>query len=88
MPISDSRIAVVTGLEETTARCRDLGAPAKADRLDIADHEAVLALADAVVTEHGAVRLVIDNAGVALAAQPPSSAYRPSTGSSTSTCGG
>jgi NAD(P)-dependent dehydrogenase (short-subunit alcohol dehydrogenase family) len=59
----------VTGLEETAARCRDLGAPAKTHLVDVADHAAVGAFADAVVAEHGAVRMVINNAGIALAAQ-------------------
>jgi NAD(P)-dependent dehydrogenase (short-subunit alcohol dehydrogenase family) len=59
----------VTGLEETAARCRDLGAPAKTHLVDVADHAAVGAFAEAVVAEHGAVRMVINNAGIALAAQ-------------------
>jgi NAD(P)-dependent dehydrogenase (short-subunit alcohol dehydrogenase family) len=59
----------VTGLEETAARCRDLGAPAKTHLVDVADHAAVGAFAEAVVAEHGAVRMVVNNAGIALAAQ-------------------
>jgi short-subunit dehydrogenase len=59
----------VTGLDETAARCRELGAAAKTHGVDVADHVAVTALADAVVGEHGAVRMLINNAGIALAAQ-------------------
>jgi short-subunit dehydrogenase len=58
-----------TGLEETAARCRDLGASAKTHLVDVSDHDAVSTFADAVSAEHGAVRMVINNAGIALAAQ-------------------
>jgi NAD(P)-dependent dehydrogenase (short-subunit alcohol dehydrogenase family) len=52
------------GLGETAARARDLGAYVRSDRLDVADRDAVLRYADAVVSEFGAVHLVINNAGV------------------------
>jgi hypothetical protein len=57
------------GLEETATRCRELGAGAKAHVVDVADHAEVAALADTVVDEHGAVRMLINNAGIALVAQ-------------------
>jgi NAD(P)-dependent dehydrogenase (short-subunit alcohol dehydrogenase family) len=55
--------------EETAARCRDLGADAKAHHLDVTDRGAVEAHARAVEDEHGRVDLVVNNAGVALAAR-------------------
>lgn len=59
---------VAGAAEETAAACRDLGAWAKASRLDVADNPAVVAYAHRVEQEHGRVDLVINNAGVALAA--------------------
>jgi NADP-dependent 3-hydroxy acid dehydrogenase YdfG len=56
-------------VEETAARCRDLGAEAKAHHLDVADRAAVEAHARAVEDDHGRVDLVINNAGVAIAAR-------------------
>ena len=55
--------------EETAARARELGAWAKAVRLDVTDRQGVSAYARAVEDEHGRVDLVVNNAGVALAAQ-------------------
>lgn len=52
------------GLGETAARARDLGAQVRSDRLDVADRDAVLGYADAVVAEFGGVHLVVNNAGV------------------------
>jgi len=54
------------GLAETAARARELGATVHEQRLDVADRDAVLAYAAVVVTEYGAVHLVINNAGIAL----------------------
>jgi NAD(P)-dependent dehydrogenase (short-subunit alcohol dehydrogenase family) len=59
---------VTEAAEETATACRDLGAWAKASHLDVADHGAVTAHAQRVEEEHGRVDLVINNAGVALAA--------------------
>jgi NAD(P)-dependent dehydrogenase (short-subunit alcohol dehydrogenase family) len=53
---------------ETVARAGELGAEAKAYRLDVADRAAVLAHADEVVGDFGRVNLVVNNAGVALMA--------------------
>jgi NAD(P)-dependent dehydrogenase (short-subunit alcohol dehydrogenase family) len=52
--------------ELTAATCRDLGADARAYRLDVADRAAVFAHADDVVRAFGGVHLVVNNAGVAL----------------------
>jgi short-subunit dehydrogenase len=58
-----------TGLEQTAARCRDLGTAVTTHLVDVSDHDAVSTFARDVVAEHGAVRMVINNAGIALAAQ-------------------
>jgi len=52
------------GLDETASHVGDLGAQVRADRLDVSDRDAMLAYADAIVAEFGAVHLVINNAGV------------------------
>ncbi len=54
-----------TGLTETARRARRAGATVRTDRLDVADREAVLAYAAAVVDQFDAVHLVINNAGIA-----------------------
>lgn len=56
------------GLADTVGSCSGLGVKVSAARLDVADRHAVFAWADQVVEEHGRVDLVINNAGVALAA--------------------
>jgi NAD(P)-dependent dehydrogenase (short-subunit alcohol dehydrogenase family) len=55
-------------IDETVALCAERGAEARGYRLDVADRAAVLAHADEVVGEFGRANLVINNAGVALAA--------------------
>ncbi|SHK63216.1 Short-chain dehydrogenase [Pseudonocardia thermophila] len=55
-------------LADTVATCEKLGAKAVGHELDVADRTALLAHADAVVTEFGQVNLVVNNAGVALMA--------------------
>ncbi|HJP74992.1 MAG TPA: SDR family NAD(P)-dependent oxidoreductase [Pseudonocardiaceae bacterium] len=60
--IREDRIA------ETVAACVERGAQAKGYALDVADRAAMLAHADEVVAEFGKANLVINNAGVALAA--------------------
>jgi NAD(P)-dependent dehydrogenase (short-subunit alcohol dehydrogenase family) len=55
--------------EATATRCREVGALAKAHHLDVADRAAVESHAGDVEDEHGRVDLVINNAGVALAAR-------------------
>lgn len=53
------------GLAQTAAAAAGGGGLVRADRLDVTDRSAVLAYADAVAAEFGAVNLVINNAGVA-----------------------
>lgn len=56
------------GLQETAARCRELGARRVSEkRVDVADRNAVHAWADEVVHAHERVNLIFNNAGVALA---------------------
>jgi NAD(P)-dependent dehydrogenase (short-subunit alcohol dehydrogenase family) len=52
------------GLDETDAEVRVLGGQIRSDRLDVRDRAAMLAYADAVVAEFGAVHVMINNAGV------------------------
>jgi NAD(P)-dependent dehydrogenase (short-subunit alcohol dehydrogenase family) len=56
------------GLAETVARCERPGISVTPATLDVADREAVFAWADYVAEQHGAVNLVVNNAGVALGA--------------------
>ena len=51
------------GLAETVRQAERLGAEVKADRLNVAEREAVLAYADEVVAHFGAVHQVYNNAG-------------------------
>jgi NADP-dependent 3-hydroxy acid dehydrogenase YdfG len=53
------------GLAETVRQAEALGATVKSDRLNVAEREAVLAYADAVVTHFGKVHQVYNNAGIA-----------------------
>ncbi len=53
------------GLDETVRQATALGANVKSDRLDVAEREAVLAYADAVVAHFGRVNQVYNNAGIA-----------------------
>ena len=53
------------GLTETEQRLRALGAPVKADRLDVAEREAFLAYADDVKEHFGKVNQIYNNAGIA-----------------------
>jgi NAD(P)-dependent dehydrogenase (short-subunit alcohol dehydrogenase family) len=55
-------------IDETVALCAQRGAQAIGYRLDVSDRAAVLAHAEQVVDEFGTANLVINNAGVALAA--------------------
>ncbi|HWE54072.1 MAG TPA: SDR family NAD(P)-dependent oxidoreductase [Acidimicrobiales bacterium] len=56
-----------TGLAETVERCAGAGGKIESYRLDVADRAAMVAHADEVATTFGAVHLVINNAGVAVA---------------------
>ena len=53
------------GLAETTRQVRVIGAQVHEQRLDVTDRAAVLAYADAIAAEFGAVNIVINNAGIA-----------------------
>src|SRR5881275_3176228 len=57
-----------TGLAETVAVCEGSGVKVTSQRVDVADRAAVFGWADRVAEEHGKVNLVVNNAGVALAA--------------------
>jgi butyryl-CoA dehydrogenase len=57
-----------TGLAETADRCDGHGVKVTTQRLDVADRTAVFAWADAVVVDHGRANVIVNNAGVALAA--------------------
>lgn len=56
------------GMAETVGRCEGLGIKVTSSVVDVADRDAVSAWADQVVDDHGAVHLVVNNAGVALSA--------------------
>lgn len=62
-------------LAETVALCEGFGVKITSQHLDVADREAVYSWADQVVADHGAVNLVINNAGVALGATVESVSY-------------
>jgi NADP-dependent 3-hydroxy acid dehydrogenase YdfG len=55
----------VEGLAETVRQAEGLGAEVKADRLNVAEREAVLAYAEDVVAHFGRVNQVYNNAGIA-----------------------
>jgi short-subunit dehydrogenase len=63
------------GLAETAARCEGRGVKITTARVDVADRAAVFAWADRVVAEHGAVHLVVNNAGVGLGATIEAMSY-------------
>ena len=63
------------GLAETVALCVGHGTKVTSQVLDVADRDAVYAWADTVVADHGKVNLVINNAGVALAANIATVSY-------------
>ncbi|HNP55523.1 MAG TPA: SDR family NAD(P)-dependent oxidoreductase [Gordonia sp. (in: high G+C Gram-positive bacteria)] len=56
------------GLAETVARCDKKGVKALGYDLDVADRAAVEAHADKVVSEFGGANVIVNNAGVSLAA--------------------
>ncbi|NND75116.1 MAG: SDR family NAD(P)-dependent oxidoreductase [Ilumatobacter sp.] len=55
-------------LAGTVSRCEGRGIKVGAQQLDVADRTAMFTWADSVSTEHGVVHMVVNNAGVALAA--------------------
>ena len=63
------------GLAETVTQCEGYGVKITSQRVNVADRAAVEAWAERVVTDHGKVNLVINNAGVALGATIESMSY-------------
>jgi len=55
------------GLAATEERIKAIGAPVKADRLDVTEREAFALYADAVVEHFGKVNQIYNNAGIAFA---------------------
>jgi NADP-dependent 3-hydroxy acid dehydrogenase YdfG len=53
------------GLAQTEERLKAIGAPVKADRLNVTEREAFLAYADAVAEHFGKVNQIYNNAGIA-----------------------
>ena len=56
----------LAGLRDAAAEARRHGVHVSEHRLDVADADAVAALPDAVLAEHGRVNVLVNNAGVAL----------------------
>lgn len=56
------------GLAQTVTLLKDAGVKVTAQRVDVADRDAVYAWADQVVADHGKVNLIFNNAGVGLGA--------------------
>jgi len=56
------------GLADTVTQCEGAAVKVTSQRVDVADRAAVEAWADAVVADHGTANLVVNNAGVAVAA--------------------
>src|SRR6202161_1908877 len=54
------------GLADTEQRLKAIGAPVKADRLDVTDREAVLLHADEVNDHFGKVNQIYNNAGTSV----------------------
>ena len=63
------------GLAETVTQCEGRGVKVTSQHLDVADRAAMLAWADAVVADHGRVNVIVNNAGVALAADVTSMSF-------------
>lgn len=63
------------GLADTAARCEGHGVKVTTAPVDVADRTAVFAWADQVVADHGAVHLIVNNAGVALGATVEAMSY-------------
>ncbi|OBK94932.1 acetoin dehydrogenase [Mycobacterium asiaticum] len=53
------------GLKETEEKLKAIGAPVKADRLDVTERESFVAYADAVNQHFGKVNQIYNNAGIA-----------------------
>lgn len=64
------------GLAETEERLKAIGAPVKADRLDVTERAAFEAYADTVVEHFGVVNQIYNNAGIAYAGNVEVSQYK------------
>src|SRR5690242_20828547 len=64
------------GLADTEDRLKAIGAPVKADRLDVTEREAFEAYADAVVEHFGKVNQIYNNAGIAFSGDVEVSTYK------------
>jgi NADP-dependent 3-hydroxy acid dehydrogenase YdfG len=66
---SGAKVAIcdvdLEGLAQTEEQLKAIGAPVKADRLDVTEREAFLAYADAVNEHFGKVNQIYNNAGIA-----------------------
>src|SRR3546814_4397483 len=63
------------GLAETADRIQATGTRVSAQRVDVADHQAVEEWAEKVAADHGKVNLIVNNAGVALGANVETMSY-------------
>ena len=64
------------GLAATEERLKAIGAPFKADRLDVTEREAFGAYADAVLAHFGSVNQIYNNAGIAFAGDVEASQFK------------
>jgi NADP-dependent 3-hydroxy acid dehydrogenase YdfG len=64
------------GLARTEERVKAIGAPVKADRLDVTEREAFLAYADAVKEHFGKVNQIYNNAGIGFTGDIEVSQYK------------
>ena len=64
------------GLAVTEARLKAIGAPVKADRLDVTEREAFELYADAVKAHFGKVNQIYNNAGIAYTGDVEVSSYK------------
>src|SRR5665648_91679 len=64
------------GLAETEERIKAIGAPVKADRLNVTEREAFLLYADAVKAHYGKVNQIYNNAGIAYTGDIEVSSYK------------
>ena len=64
------------GLAATEERLKAIGAPVKADRLDVTEREAFGVYADAVAAHFGAVNQIYNNAGIAFTGDVEASQFK------------
>ncbi|MCV7419828.1 SDR family NAD(P)-dependent oxidoreductase [Mycobacterium yunnanensis] len=77
---SGAKVAIsdvdLEGLAVTEARLKAIGAPVKADRLDVTEREAFELYADAVKAHFGKVNQIYNNAGIAFTGDVEASSYK------------